>query len=46
VRQTSDILINENTFESILGRLIDLKYGAETLAIEAANAKNDFKQIV
>ena len=41
----SDILINEiDTLESILGRLIDLKYGAETLAIEVANANNDFKQ--
>jgi hypothetical protein len=41
----SDILINEiDTLESILGRLIDLKYGAETLAIEIANANNDFKQ--
>jgi hypothetical protein len=41
----SDILINEiDTLESILGRLIDLKYGAETRAIEVANANNDFKQ--
>ena len=41
----SDILINEiDTLESILGRLSDLKYGAETLAIEVANANNDFKQ--
>ena len=41
----SDILINEiDTFESILGRLADLKYGAETRAIEIANANNDFKQ--
>jgi hypothetical protein len=41
----SDILINEiDMFESILGRLIDLKYGAETRAIEVANANNDFKQ--
>ena len=31
-------------FESILGRLIVLKYGAETRAIEVANANNDFKQ--
>jgi hypothetical protein len=30
--------------ESILGRLSDLKYGAETRAIEAANANYDFKQ--
>jgi len=41
----SDILINEiDTLESILGRLTDLKYGAETRAIEVANANNDFKQ--
>ena len=41
----SDILINEiDTLESILGRLSDLKYGAETQAIEIANANNDFKQ--
>jgi hypothetical protein len=43
--QESDILINEiDTLESILGRLADLKYGAETRAIEVANAYNDFKQ--
>ena len=44
----SDILINEiDTLESILGRLCDLKYGAETRAIEVANANNNFrKQIV
>jgi hypothetical protein len=41
----SDILINEiDMLESILGRLIDLKYGAETREIEVANATNDFKQ--
>src|ERR671910_246746 len=41
----SDILINEtDTLESILGRLSDLKYGAETQAIEVANANYDFKQ--
>jgi hypothetical protein len=41
----SDILINEiDILESILGRLSDLKYGAETRAIEVANANNDFKQ--
>jgi 1-deoxy-D-xylulose 5-phosphate reductoisomerase len=40
----SDILINEiDTLESILGRLSDLKYGAETRAIEVANANYDFK---
>ncbi|MGB7665491.1 MAG: hypothetical protein WBL67_22360, partial [Nitrososphaeraceae archaeon] len=41
----SDILINEiDTLESSLGRLSDLKYGAETRAIEVANANYDFKQ--
>ncbi len=41
----SDILINEiDTLESILGRLSDLKSGAETRAIEVANANYDFKQ--
>ena len=41
----SDILINEiDTLESVLGRLSDLKYGAETRAIEVANANNDFKR--
>ena len=41
----SDVLINEiDTLESILGRLSDLKYGAETRAIEVANANYDFKQ--
>ena len=41
----SDILINElDTLESILGRLSDLKYGAEIQAIEVANANYDFKQ--
>jgi len=41
----SDILINEiDMLESILGRLMDLKYGAETREIEVANATNDFKQ--
>src|SRR5919106_1528063 len=41
----SDFLINEiDMLESILGRLSDLKYGAETQAIEAANANYDFKQ--
>jgi hypothetical protein len=41
----SDILANEiDTLESILGRLSDQKYGAETRAIEIANANNDFKQ--
>ena len=41
----SDILINEtDTLESILGRLSDLKYGAETRAIDITNANNDLKQ--
>lgn len=41
----SNILINEiDMLESILGRLSDLKYGAETRAIEVANTNNDFKQ--
>jgi hypothetical protein len=41
----SDILINEiDTLDSILGRLSHLKYGAETRAIEVANANYDFKQ--
>jgi hypothetical protein len=41
----SDFLINEiDVLESILGRLSDLKYGAETQAIEVANANYDFKQ--
>ena len=41
----SEILLNEiDTLESILGRLCDLKYGAETRAIEVANANFDFKQ--
>lgn len=40
----SDILINElDTLESILGRLSDLKYGAEKRAIVVANANYDFK---
>ena len=43
--QESDFLINEiDVLESILGRLSDLKYGAETQAIEVANANYDFKQ--
>lgn len=41
----SDFLINEiDVLESILGRLSDLKYGAETRAIEIANANYDFKR--
>jgi hypothetical protein len=41
----SDILINEwDTLESILGRLMDLKYGDKARAIEIAEANHDFKQ--
>jgi hypothetical protein len=41
----SDLLKNETeVLECILGRLMDLKYGAETQAIEVANAQNDFKR--
>jgi hypothetical protein len=40
-----DFLKNEiDVLESILGLLSDLKYGAETQAIEVANANYDFKQ--
>ena len=40
----SDFLKNEiDVLESILGLLSDLKYGAETQAIEVANANYDFK---
>jgi hypothetical protein len=39
----SDVLINEiDTLDSILGRLMDLKYGEKTRAIEIAEANNDF----
>ena len=38
-------MINEiDKLESILGRLSDLKYGAEIQAIEVANANYEFKQ--
>lgn len=41
----SDFLKNEiDVLESILGLLSDLKYGAETQAIEVANANYDLKQ--
>ena len=41
----SDILINEiDTFESVLGRLSDLKYGDKVLAIEITEASNDYRQ--
>jgi len=43
----SDILINEiDTFESILGRLSDLKYGEKARVIERAEAINDFKRAI
>ena len=39
----SDILINEiDTLDSVLGRLMDLKYGEKTRAIEIAEASRDF----
>ncbi|MGH9977845.1 MAG: hypothetical protein ACRD8Z_18720 [Nitrososphaeraceae archaeon] len=39
----SDILINEiDTLESILGRLVDLKYGDRVRAMEVAEANHDF----
>lgn len=41
----SDILINEiDTLESILGRLMDLKYGDKARAIEITEANHDFKR--
>ena len=41
----SDILINEiDTLESILGRLMDLKYGDKARAIEIAEANHNYKQ--
>ena len=41
----SDILINEiDTFESTLGRLMDLKYGDKARSIEIAEANHDLKQ--
>ena len=43
----SDILINEiDTLDSILGRLMDLKYGEKTRAIEIAEANNDFRRSI
>jgi hypothetical protein len=42
----SDILINEiDTLESILGRLVDLKYGEKTRAIEISEASQDFRRV-
>lgn len=41
----SDILINEiDTLESVLGRLMDLKYGEKTRAIEISEANQDFRR--
>lgn len=41
----SDILINEiDTLDSILGRLMDIKYGDKARAIEIAEADQNFKQ--
>jgi hypothetical protein len=41
----SDILINEiDTLDSILGRLMDLKYGEKTRAIEISKANQDFRR--
>jgi hypothetical protein len=43
----SDILINEiDTLDSILGRLMDFKYGDKTRAIEIAEANQDFRRSV
>jgi hypothetical protein len=41
----SDILINEiDTLDSVLGHLMDLKYGEKTRAIEISEANHDFRQ--
>ena len=41
----SDILINEiDTLDSILGRLMALKYGEKTRAIEISEANHDFRR--
>jgi hypothetical protein len=41
----SDILINEiDTLDSVLGRLMDLKYGEKTRAIEISEANQDFRR--
>jgi hypothetical protein len=41
----SDILINEiDTLDSVLGRLMDLKYGEKTRAIEISEASQDFRR--
>jgi hypothetical protein len=42
----SDILINEiDTLDSILGRLMDLKYGEKTRAIDISEANQDFRRV-
>jgi hypothetical protein len=41
----SDILINEiDTLDSVLGRLMDLKYGEKTRAIEISEANHDYRR--
>jgi hypothetical protein len=41
----SDILINEiDTLDSVLGRLMDLKYGEKTRAIEISETNQDFRR--
>jgi hypothetical protein len=41
----SDILINEiDTLDSVLGQLMDLKYGEKTRAIEISEASQDFRR--
>ena len=41
----SDIIINEiDTLDSVLGRLMDLKYGEKTRSIEIAEASHDFRR--
>jgi hypothetical protein len=41
----SDILINEiDTLDSVLGRLMDLKYGEKTRSIEISEANQDFRR--
>jgi hypothetical protein len=43
----SDILINEiGTLDSVLGRLMDLKYGKKTRAVEISEANQDFRRAI
>jgi hypothetical protein len=43
----SDILINEiDTLDSVLGRLMDLKYDKKTRAIEISEANQDFRRAI